>query len=62
MSRPQTAETVPGSSPRATSSAQWNEKRRIESKDVMVSVTRCFMGKEWPPMDAKEHGCDEARI
>ena len=39
MSRPPKAEMVPGSSPRATSWAQCNEKRRIESRDEMVSVT-----------------------
>jgi len=39
MSRPQSAERVPGSIPRATSSAQCNEKRRIESRDVIVRVT-----------------------
>ena len=37
--QPPKAETVPGSIPRATSSAQCNEKRRIESRDEMVSVT-----------------------
>jgi hypothetical protein len=38
MSRPPKLEMVPGSSPRATSSAQCNEKRRIERRDVIVRV------------------------
>jgi hypothetical protein len=43
MSKPPKADMVPDSSPRLTSSAQCNEKKRIESKDVMVNVTLRFI-------------------
>jgi hypothetical protein len=44
MIRPPKDDMVPFSSPRAISSAQCNEKRRIESREVTVSVTGCFIG------------------
>jgi hypothetical protein len=44
MSRPPEASTVPGSIPRATSSAQCSEKRRMETRELIVSVARCVIG------------------